>query len=212
MNGRVKDPNDPNHHNGSNGRGTEETGEIKSENIHTINVFQKGIKVTKVDATDNNQILPGAVFELFQVDSNGSVNGSDYGLPSGSYTKVGGDLTADSNGVITINPVIPDQDPSVTNKTLYEPNINVGETTETSHDTEFYLVEKTPPTKDGVTYAKMPGAIKFTMTLSEDKGNDSTATLYNWTQTAVISVQEHGNGTTEYLINDAANTTIGRER
>lgn len=38
MNGRVKDPNDPNHHNGSNGRGTEETGEIKSENIHTINV------------------------------------------------------------------------------------------------------------------------------------------------------------------------------
>lgn len=35
------------HHNGSAGRGTEETGTITSNNTHTINVFQKGIKVTK---------------------------------------------------------------------------------------------------------------------------------------------------------------------
>ena len=209
MNGKVKDPTDKDHHNGTNGRGAEETGEIKSENTHTINVFQKGIKITKVDKTDISQALPGAVFELFRVDSAGEADVSAYNLPAGTYSKVGGDLTADANGSIVINPVIPDKDSAVTDKTLYEPDIDIGAATGTSHDTVFYLVEKTPPTKNGVTYAKMPGAIKFTMTLTESKGTDSTATLYDWTQIASLSAEEHGNGSAAYIVEDEPNTITG---
>lgn len=130
---------------------------------------------------------------------------------SGTYSKVGGDLTADSNGIITIDPAIPDIDTAVTDKTLYEPNISIGATTGTDHDTVFYLVEKTPPTKNGVTYSKMPGAIKFTMTLSEDKGTDTYATLYDWIQAVAVAVEEYGNGSVVYLTEDAANTTTGTD-
>lgn len=207
MDGKVKDPTDTNHHNGSAGRGTEETGTMTSTNTHTINVFQKGIKVTKVDKTDPTIVLPSAVFELFRVDAEGTADVSTYNLPSDtSYSKVGGDLTADENGVITINPIFPDEDIDVTDKTLYEPNISVGAAENISHDTVFYLVEKTSPTKDGVPYAKMPGAIRFTMTITEDKGSDTTATLYDWTQTAAITAEENGNGSAGYLTEDAANT------
>ena len=198
-----------NHHNGSVGRGTEEKGTIRSDNTHTINVFQKCIRVTKVDKTNPGTVLPGAVFELYRVDAAGNADVSAYSLPSGSYSKVGGDLTADSNGIITINPVIPDQYSAVSGKTLYEPNIAVGATTGTIHETVFYLVEKTPPTKDGATYSRMPGAIKFTMTLTEAKGTDTTAALYDWTQSASIEAREYGNGTTVYLTEDSANTTTG---
>ena len=201
MNGKVKDPTDTDHHNGSNGRGAEETGSIKSENTHTINVFQKGIKITKVDENENS--LTGAIFELFRADANGTADVSAYHLPAGRYEKVGGDLTVDGNGVISINPVEPDKDSSVTDKTLYLPNIAVGATENTSHETVYYLVEKTPPTN----YSAMPGAIKFTMTLTENKGTDSTVTLYDWTQTATISAEEIENGTKVYLINDTVNTT-----
>ena len=209
MNDKVKDPTDENHHNGTAGRGAEETGTMTSENTHTINVFQKGIKITKVDKTDTNQPLPGAVFELFRADAAGQADVSAYNLPSGTYSKVGRDLTADENGVIAINPVIPDADSAASDKTLYQPNIDVGATSGTSHDTVFYLVEKAPPTIDGEAYAKMPGAIKFTMTLSEDKGTDSAATLYNWMQTAAIAAGDYGNGSTAYLVEDAEHTITG---
>ena len=202
MNGKVKNPADTDHHNGANGRGAQETGTITSTNIHTINVFQKGIKITKVDKSNTNQALPGAVFELYRVDAAGQADVSAYNLPAGRYTKVGSDLTTDSNGVIIINPVFPNKDSSVTDKTLYLPNIAIGATNDTSHETVFYLVEKTAPTKDGVTYAKMPGAIKFIMTMEEDKGVDSTATFYDWTQTAAISAEDYGNGSESCLIND----------
>lgn len=203
-----EDYNDNGYHNGPNGRG-DPTGTMTSTNTHTINVFQKGIQVTKVDKTNTNQVLPGAVFELFRADANGSVDGFSKGLPEGNYTKVGNDLTTDANGIITINPVIPDEDTSAANKTLYLPNIAAGAAENTSHDTVFYLVEKTPPTRNGVTYARMPGAIKFTMTLTENKGNDSTATLYDWTQTAAIAAEEYRNGTTVYLEADTVHTTTG---
>jgi len=198
--------NDNNYHNGSAGRGDEETGTITSTNTHTINVFQKGIKVTKVDKTNPTIALPGAVFELYRVDAAGSADVSAYNLPSGNYTKVDGDLTADSNGLITVNPLIPDVDTTVSTKTLYEPNIAIGTTENTSHDTVFYLVEKTPPTVNGTSYSKMPGAIKFTMTLTENKGTDATATLYDWTQTAAIAAAEYQNGSSEFL---TANGTEG---
>jgi len=55
----------------------------------------------------------------------------------------------------------------------------------------------------------MPGAIKFTMTLTEEKGNDSTATLYDWTQTANISAVEYQNGSAEHLLQDKTNTVTG---
>ena len=209
MNGKVKDPTDADNHNGPAGRGEEETGTITSTNTHTINVFQKGIKVTKVDKTNINQPLEGAVFELYRADEDGNADVSSYDLPTGSYTKVGDDLTANSQGVIEINPVIPDKDTTVSDKTFYLPNINVGATANTSHDTVFYLVEKTAPTVGGTTYSKMPGAIKFTMTLSENKGTNATATLYDWTQTAAIVAAEYENGSTTYLAVDSANTTTG---
>ena len=186
-----------NHHNGSGERG-DEAGPITSTNTHTINVFQKGIKVTKVDKTDLTKVLPGAVFELYRADADGDADVSAYNLPSGNYSKVGYDLTADTNGVITIDPVIPDKDIRTVNKTLYLPNIDVGASENTSHGTVFYLVEKTPPN----TYGAMPGAIKFTMTLTENKGSASANTLYDWTQSAEITTEEYENGTTEYLLSD----------
>ena len=207
MDGKVKEPSDTEHHNGEAGRGAEETGTMTSTNTHTINVFQKGIKVTKVDKSNPSTVLPGATFELFRVDSAGTADVSAYNLPVGKYSKVGDDLTTDNNGIITINPVIPDKDSAVTDKTLYEPNISVGDSQNVSHDTVFYLVEKTPPRKDNAVYDKMPGAIKFTMTLNENKGNDNTATLYDWMQTANITAAEHGNGSTVYLTDDVTNNS-----
>ena len=200
--------NDNDYHNGSAGRGNEETGTITSANTHTINAFQKGIKVTKIDKTNPSTVLPGAVFELYRVDAAGNADVSAYDLPFGNYSKVGGDLTADASGVIAINPVIPDKDSAVTGKTLYEPNINVGATADTSHDTVFYLVEKTAPTVGGTTYSKMPGAIKFTVTLTEDKGADSAATLYDWEQSVTIAASEYQNGSTEYLISEGTDGDV----
>ena len=175
---------------------------VESENTHIINVFQKGIKVTKVDKTNTTQVLTGAVFELYRADENGTEDVTDYNLPDGKYSKVGGELTADANGIIEVIPVIPDIASDATGKTLYQPNIQAGIVENTSHDTVFYLVEKTPPAYNGTTYFKMPGAIKFTLTLTEDKGTDSTATLYNWIQTATVSATEYGNGEESYLISD----------
>ena len=212
MNGKVKDQTDTDHHNGLNGRGTEETGEIKSENTHTINVFQEGVKIIKVDKTNAELVLPGAVFELFRVDANGTADVSAYELPEEKkYTKVGDDLTVNDQGILEINPLIPDTDTAVTNQTLYLPNIGVGVTENTWHDTVFYLVEKTAPTKDGVVYSRMPGAICFTMTLTENKGADSTTTLYDWTQTANVTAEEYQNGNTNYLTIDEANTITKTE-
>lgn len=205
MNGKVKDPNDINHHNGTNGRGAEETGSITSSNTHTINVFQKAIKLTKVDKTNFNNKLTGATFELFRIDPAGNADVSKYNLPEGNYTKVGSDLTVDSQGIITIDPVIPDKDTTVNDKNLYLPNIDVGTTENNNHETVFYLVEKTPPE----TYAAMPGAIKFTMKLSENKGNDPKSMLYDWTQSATISATEYQNGSTKYLLEDGENTING---
>ena len=151
-------------------------------------------------------MLPGAVFELYRVDAAGNADVSAYNLPSGNYSKVGDDLTMDTNGVITINPVIPDNDSAMSDETLYEPNISVGETENTSHNTVFYLVEKTVPTVGGTTYSKMPGAIKFAMNLSEDKGTDTSATLYDWSQTVEIAGEDYENGSVQYLAVDADNS------
>jgi len=148
------------------------------------------------------------VFEMYRVDATGNADVSAYNLPDGHYTKVAGDLTVNSDGIIEINPVIPDIDTSITDKALYKPNIPVGSQNNTSHESVFYLVEKTPPTKDGVTYLRMPGAIKFALTLSENKGHDASAKLYDWEQTAVISASESGNGSVTYLTSDGESNGI----
>lgn len=179
-----------------------EAREAISTNTHTISVFQKGIKITKVDMTNPNQVLTGATFALYRVDDEGTADVSGYNLPSGNYSLVSDTLEVNDQGEVVINPVIPDKDSAVIDKTLYEPNIHVGATTDKSHDTVFYLVEKKAPEKDGVTYATMPGAIKFTMTLTENKGDDITATLYNWTQAVNISAEEYETGSQEYLVTD----------
>lgn len=70
MNGKVKDPTDTNHHNGENGRGREETGEIKSINTHTINVYAKAIEVEKTKPAENDSTVTltdkTAVFSLYR--------------------------------------------------------------------------------------------------------------------------------------------------
>ena len=197
-----------NHHNGQAGRGAEETGTMTSTNAHTINVFQKGVKVTKVDLTNPDKKLTGAVFELFRVDTSGDADVSAYNLPEGNYSKNGSDLAVNANGEIVINPVIPDVDTAVSGKTLYLPNITVGATENASHNTVFYLVEKTPPTDNGIQYSNMPGAIKLTMTLTENKGTNADAILYDWAQTAVITAEEYGNGAITYLISDGETNNI----
>ena len=193
------------------GRAGDLTGEMTSTNKHDITVIQKGIKITKVDKTNNNQTLTGATFALYREDPSGTADVSAYKLPSDKkYTLVSDTLTVDSNGVVIINPLIPDQ-AAASGKTVYEPD-NTIDAAVASHDTVYYLVEKTPPAN----YTAMPGAIKFTFELSDVKTDQVTGrsavyhgteyktdfVLYNWTQEASIkSAEEISNGSAaEYLI------------
>ncbi len=184
---------------------------MTSTNKHDITVIQKGIKITKVDKTNNNQTLTGATFALYREDPSGTADVSAYKLPSGKkYTLVSDTLTVDSNGVVIINPLIPDQ-ADVSGKTVYEPD-NTIDAAAAKHDTVYYLVEKTPPTD----YSAMPGAIKFTFEFSDAKTDQVTGrsavyhgteyktglVLYNWTQEATVKgAEEISNGSeAEYLI------------
>ena len=106
--------------------------------------------------------------------------------------------------------MIPDQ-AAVFGKTVYQPD-NAIDAAAATHDTVYYLVEKTPPAN----YSAMPGAIKFTFELSDGKTDQVTRreavyhekeykrnfVLYNWTQEASIkSAEEISNGSdAQYLI------------
>ena len=194
---------------------------MTSVNTHDITVIQKEIKITKVDKTNENQTLTGAVFALYRVDADGTADVSGYNLPTeNNYTLVNDTLTVDSNGVVSITPLIPDTE-SIVGKTIYVPNNTIGAAGD-NHDTVYYLVEKTPPDEG---YAAMPGAISFKLNLRDVKPDKLTSddrarqyhtstykdniVLYDWTQTAVVKdVEEVNNGTIEYLIDDGESENI----
>ena len=70
-------------HTGTYGTGSRgiNTGNIRKDNSHIINVFVKGLQITKVDL--NDQILPGAKFALYRTARDGEtdlleINGGQY--------------------------------------------------------------------------------------------------------------------------------------
>ena len=186
---------------------------MTSENKHDISVIQKGIRITKVDMTDDTKTLKGATFALYRVDAAGTADVSAYKLPAeNSYTLVSDALTVNSNGVVTIDPMIPDQTDAA-GKTVYEPEAAVGDGA-SNHDSVYYLVEKTPA-EGG--YVVMPGFVRFTFRLTDTKTDKverreaayhgtqyrKDRILYNKTQEAAVTGAEEGsNGSTSYLIPD----------
>ena len=85
-----------NWHTGSYGSGMSgsRAGYIEKANTHIINVFEKGLQITKVSPNDN--ILPGAKFALYRTARNGETDLLD--INGGQYYKVA-DLDTSSTGI-----------------------------------------------------------------------------------------------------------------
>ena len=168
------------YHNGPNGRGTEETGEIKSENTHTINVYVKGLQITKVDLDD--QILTGAKFALYRTARAGETSNL-ITIDDDQYYKIA-DLDTSATGVATKDQI---------------ERLNDGE--------QYYLVEtQVPAGYDAI--EPIPVNLIFSDNYVPKPGDTAQSTrpdsgLYDWTQsTALVLDAEYGVKRT-----DADNTT-----
>ena len=151
-------------HTGSNGTGSRgvNTGNIRRANSHIINVFVKGLQITKVDL--NDQPLIGAKFALYRTARSGETDLLE--INGGQYHKVA-ELDTSSNGI-----AIKDQ----------IEQLNTGE--------QYYLVEtEVPAGYNGISpipvnlnisdiYTPKPGAT--TQTTKPDSG------IYDWTQNASL--------------------------
>ena len=151
-------------HTGSNGTGSRgvNTGNIRRANSHIINVFVKGLQITKVDL--NDQPLIGAKFALYRTARSGETDLLE--INGGQYHKVA-ELDTSSNGI-----AIKDQ----------IEQLNTGE--------QYYLVEtEVPAGYNGISpipvnlnisdiYTPKPGTT--TQTTKPDSG------IYDWTQNASL--------------------------
>jgi len=73
-------------------------GNIQKDNTHIINVYVKGLQITKVDL--NDRILPGAKFALYRTARAGETDVME--IEGGQYCKVA-DLDTSSTGIAVLN-------------------------------------------------------------------------------------------------------------
>ena len=116
---------------------------VKSENLHTINVIKKAIKIKKTDMV-GTLLTDTAEFTLYRKAVNGDTNTVSLtnvtGLEDGNYVAV---VQSTVDGYATFDPVYPIKDADGTYK---------------QQTTDFWLVETNPPS----TYTAMSGAVKVT--------------------------------------------------
>ena len=151
--------------------------EVKSENIHTINVVKKAIELTKVDGngspiTGNGNI---AQFTIYRAAKQGETIASDNRLPEGDFTAVKTITTDATTGKAKWDPV--------------EAIINV-DNTGWMELSEYYILETQAPGE----YTAYDKNIPMTLSVSETKepvltsSDGTTVLLYNLTQTPNLTV------------------------
>ena len=185
MDGKLKDPSDEDHHNGPNGRGAEETGTIRSENTHTINVYTKGLEIVKTDLGTTR--LAGAEFTLYrEYDAE-----ADTGLEPESVPAIGtgrqfvkaAEFVTGSDGRIVIDPLLP----------LNE------------EGGEWFLIEEKAP--DGYHPLSVPVVIRLTFRdvytapgTEESTGEKPENTAYNWDQKSSIALTCESFGSVTHIV------------
>jgi len=153
-------------HTGSYGSGMSGTraGNILKYNTHIINVYVKGLQITKVDLDD--RVLPGAKFALYRTARTDETPTME--IDDKQYVKVA-DLDTSVNGVAVKDPI--DQ-------------LNEGE--------QYYLVETQTP--DGYnTIPPIPVTLSLTDSYTPKPGTETQTTkpdsgIYDWVQSALLTL------------------------
>lgn len=144
------------------------TGEDYSYNTHKINVFSKGLQITKTDDSFT-KILTGAKFELYRTARNGDANTRTLPGAQGNYTKVA-DLDTSETGTAIKNPV---------------ERLNAGET--------YYLLETDCPAG----YNRLDHAVPVHLNITDSytlvpsgtaAGSQPASDPYNWVETASLTL------------------------
>jgi len=199
---------------GSAGNVTTGTGndEVKSENTHVINVFQKGFQIRKTDQSSNTITSDTAKFDLYReydplVEGEGGVLPGET-LPEGEepkktmdymvngttyhYIKID-EATTDTNGIIVFNPVDPRDNPAYSNTA--GDNMVVPNEDYYQNETHFLLVETKSP--DG--YNMLTEPIRLTFKMNEDRkysketpSVDDTSLNLKWIQYGSITADGVG--------------------
>jgi LPXTG-motif cell wall-anchored protein len=182
-------------HTGTYGTGSRgvNTGNIRRANSHTINVFVKGLQITKVDL--NDQILPGAKFALYRSARDGETDLLE--IDGKEYYKLA-ELDTSSTGI-----AVKDQ------------------TEQLKDGEQYYLVEtQTPAGYDSISpipvdlnisnlYTPKPGAV--TQATKPETG------IFDWTQNASLTlnaksgVRQTNADNTEDLTHTGATTNSNTE-
>ena len=160
------------YHTGNNITGSHgaDTDEMVSENVHIINVFAKGMQITKTDESFNRELI-GAKFVLYRTaredDDLSKVTTIDGA--GGNYFPVA-ELDLSQSAVGTINPV---------------EKLASGE--------KYYLVETVAPESHNLLDHPLPVTLTITDSFVPKPGTTSqdtrpTSGIYDWTQTAVLNL------------------------
>ena len=162
------------YHTGNNITGSHgaDTDEMVSENIHIINVFAKGMQITKTDQGFVKE-LTGAKFVLYRTARNGDDQSKVTPIEgaTGNYFPVAElDLTSTASG--TVDPV---------------EKLREGE--------QYYLVETEAPTGYYPLDHPLPVTLEVTNSYVPKPGEESQDTkpesgIYDWTQTAVLNIRD----------------------
>lgn len=135
---------------------------VKVENIPLSKV-----QITKIDSSDPDTKLSSAEFELYKEVAAGTADAVT-SLPTGetgSFCKIGGTLTTDTDGKVTTD--------------YLEPGT-------------YYLAETKAPAVNGVTYNKLQSAVKFTVAYEDKK---SSVTIVSGSGVTTGNLQETSEGT-----------------
>lgn len=149
-----------------------DTNVSESENIHKINVFAKGMQITKTDEGFVKE-LTGAKFVLYRTARQGDDPSKVKPIPgaTGNYFPVAElDLTSTASG--TVNPV---------------EKLREGE--------QYYLVETQAPTGYYPLDHPVPVTLEITNSYVPKPGEESQETkpesgIYDWTQTAILNIRD----------------------
>ena len=175
------------YHTGNKGSGShgDSTDDIDSENVHVINVFAKGLQITKVDL--NDQVLPGAKFALYRSARTGETDLLE--IDGEQYFKVA-ELDTSSTGIAVKEQI--EQLEEGEQYYLVETEVPAG-----------YIVISPIPVNLNISdiYTPKPGTT--TQTTKPDSG------IYDWTQNASLVLNAES-GVKRTNADNTADLTHGR--
>ena len=166
---RPKGANIANWHTGSYGSGMagNKAGNINRDNTHIINVYVKGLQITKVDLNDH--VLPGAKFALYRTARDGETDLME--INGGQYYKLA-ELDTSSTGIAVKEQI---------------EQLKTGE--------QYYLVETQVP--DGYnSIPPIPVVFEISDVYTPKPGTETQTSkpesgIYNWEQKALLLLNEN---------------------